>query len=81
MAQAIEGAGTTDNAEISTWLHERTEDEPVQTILGDFVWDERGLPEGKTFLVNQWQGDSLEFVYPVGEFPGVVDLVYPKPEW
>lgn len=81
MAQAIEGAGTTDNAEISQWLHERTEDEPVQTILGDFAWDERGLPEGKTFLVNQWQGDSLEFVYPVGEFPGVVDLVYPKPEW
>lgn len=81
MAQAIEGAGTVDNAEMSQWLHDRTTDEPVQTILGDFAWDERGLPEDKTFLVNQWQDGELEFVYPVGEFPGVVDLLHPKPEW
>ena len=80
--QAIQATGTTDNAELSDWLHSRTADEPVQTILGDFVWDERGLPtEGKTFLINQWQGGELEFVFPVGEFPGTVDLIYPKPEW
>jgi branched-chain amino acid transport system substrate-binding protein len=79
--QAIAATGTTDNAALSEWMHSRTADEPVRTILGDFVWDERGLPVDKTFLVNQWQGGNLEFVFPVGEFPGTVDLIYPKPEW
>ena len=79
--QAIAATGTTDNLVLSEWLHTRTADEPVRTILGDFVWDERGLPEGKSFLVNQWQGGEIEFIFPVGEFPGTVDVIYPKPEW
>lgn len=79
--QAIIGTGGTDNAALSEWLHSRTAEEPVRTILGDFVWDERGLPADKSFLVNQWQSGELEFVFPVGEFPGTVDLIYPKPEW
>jgi branched-chain amino acid transport system substrate-binding protein len=79
--QAIAATGTTDNAALSEWLHSRTESDPVRTILGDFVWDSRGLPEGKSFLVNQWQEGVLEFVFPVGEFPGTVDLIFPKPEW
>jgi hypothetical protein len=28
----------------------------------------------------QWQGDDLELVFPVDEFEGAADLVYPKPE-
>ena len=47
--------------------------------MGDYVWDERGLPEARAFLVNQWQDGNLSLVYPVGEFAGTVDLVYPKP--
>lgn len=79
--QAIRATGTTDNLELSEWLHSRTPEEPVRTILGDFVWNEKGLAEGKSFLVNQWQNGQLEFVYPVGEFEGTVDLIHPKPEW
>ena len=79
MEQAISGTDGTDNAAMSEWLHGRTEDEPVRTIVGDFVWDERGLPAGRAFLVNQWQEDTLALVYPVGEFEGTADLVYPKP--
>ena len=79
MEQAITGTDGTDNAAMSEWLHGRTEDEPVRTIVGDFVWDERGLPAGRAFLVNQWQEDTLALVYPVGEFEGTADLVYPKP--
>ena len=45
----------------------------------DFVWGEDGLPEARAFLVNQWQDGELKLVYPVGEFEGTVDLVYPKP--
>ena len=81
IAQAVEGAGTTDNDEIREWLKARTAEEPVRTILGTFHWDERGLPIGRTFLMLQWQDEELEFIYPVGEFPGTVDLIHPKPEW
>ena len=81
VAQAIDATGSTDNAELSEWMHSRTDEEPVSTVMGDFVWDERGLPEERAFLVNQWQDGELKFVFPVGEFEGTVDLVYPKPEW
>ncbi|HET9260739.1 MAG TPA: amino acid ABC transporter substrate-binding protein [Acidimicrobiia bacterium] len=79
MEQAITGTNGTDNAAMSEWLHSRTEDEPVRTIVGDFIWDERGLPQGRAFLVNQWQEDTLALVYPVGEFEGTSDLIFPKP--
>ena len=78
MEQAILGTGGTDNVAIQEWLHSRQGD-PVKTIMGDYVWDERGLPEERAFLVNQWQEGNLSLVYPVGEFEGTVDLVYPKP--
>jgi len=81
MEQAVRGAETVDNAALRDWLASRTEADPVRTILGDFHWDERGLPVGKPFLMTQWQDGELAFVYPVGEFPGTVDLVWPKPEW
>jgi branched-chain amino acid transport system substrate-binding protein len=79
MEQAITGTEGTDNAAMSEWLHSRSEDEPVRTIVGDFIWDERGLPAGRAFLVNQWQEDTLALVYPVGEFEGTAELVFPKP--
>lgn len=79
MEQAITGTNGTDNAAMSEWLHSRSAEEPVRTIVGDFVWDERGLPDGRAFLVNQWQDDTLALVYPVGEFEGTADLVFPKP--
>lgn len=81
MEQAITGTGGTDNTAMAEWLHSRTDDEPVMTIMGEFTWDERGLPGGRAFLVNQWQGDDLALVYPVGEFEGTSDLVYPKPNF
>jgi branched-chain amino acid transport system substrate-binding protein len=82
MAQAITATGTTDNAVLDEWLSARTLEDPVRTILGRFAWDERGLPVGKPFLMAQWQNDGeLNFVYPLDEFPGTADLVYPKNGW
>ncbi|MGI9585260.1 MAG: amino acid ABC transporter substrate-binding protein [Acidimicrobiia bacterium] len=78
MEQAIIGTGGTDNVAIKDWMHSRQGD-PVKTIMGDFVWGENGLPEERAFLVNQWQEGNLSLVYPVGEFEGTVELVYPKP--
>jgi branched-chain amino acid transport system substrate-binding protein len=81
MEQAIIGAGSTDNAAMAQWFRDRTEDDPVRTVLGDFYWDERGLPIGRDLLLNQWQDGTLEFVFPVEEGLETVDLVFPKPEW
>jgi branched-chain amino acid transport system substrate-binding protein len=79
--QAILGVGSTDNVAMSAWMHARTAADPVRTILGEWVWDERGLPIDRSMIMVQWQDGELKFVYPVGEFPGTVDLVYPKPEF
>ncbi|MCB9076272.1 MAG: ABC transporter substrate-binding protein [Anaerolineaceae bacterium] len=81
MAQAVEGAGTTDNQVLAEWLHARTEEDPVRTILGPFHWDARGLAIDKPYLMTQWQNGELKFVYPLDEFEGVSDFIYPKPEW
>jgi branched-chain amino acid transport system substrate-binding protein len=53
----------------------------VKTVLGDFYWDERGVPIDRSVILTQWEAGTLNFVYPVGEFEGTTDLVYPKPEW
>ncbi len=81
MEQAFLGTNGGDNAAMQEWLHARTADDPVKTILGDFYWDDRGLPVDRSMIMVQWQDGELKFVYPTDEFPGVVDLVYPKPEW
>jgi branched-chain amino acid transport system substrate-binding protein len=81
MEQAILGVGSTDNAAMAAWLRDRTEADPVRTVLGDFYWDERGLPIGRDYILNQWQDGTLQFVYPVGEGLDTVDLVFPKSEW
>ena len=79
VAQAIAATNSTDNTVLRDWLAARTADDPVKTILGDFHWDEKGLPIDKAFLITQWQNGELKFVYPVGQFPGTSDLVWPKP--
>jgi len=81
MEQAVRATGTTDNTAIRDWFASRTADDPVKTIIGDRYWDDMGLAIDANFVMTQWQDGKLEFVYPVGEFPGTVDLVWPKPEW
>jgi len=76
MDQAIRATGSTDNDVLRDWLAGRTAEEPVRTILGDFHWDERGLPLGKPFLITQWQDQELKFVYPVDQFPGTSPLLW-----
>ncbi len=76
--QAIIGAGSTDNGTMSAWLKARTADDPVRTILGRFSWDDRGLPRDKPFLMAQWNGGELQFIYPTDEFEGVVRMTHPK---
>jgi branched-chain amino acid transport system substrate-binding protein len=81
ITQAVQAVGSTDNNDLRDWLADRTPEEPVKTILGDFSWNERGLPNDRAFLVLQWQEEELRFVYPVDEFPGTVEILSPKPEW
>lgn len=78
--QAVRATKSLDNLTISEWLHARTKEDPVRTILGPFQWDEWGMTKDRSSLVNQWQGDNLNLVYPIDEFEGAKDLIYPKPE-
>lgn len=80
--QGIRGAGSTDNAKVAAWLAARTADDPVKTVLGDFYWDERGLPHDRSPLLVQWQEQKIEFVYPTKDLGDLVKpLVYPRPDW
>jgi branched-chain amino acid transport system substrate-binding protein len=79
--QAVRATGSVDDQTIMDWLHARTPEDPVKTVLGNFSWDDRRLPVGKSFLMVQWQGDELEFVYPINEGFKTADLIDPRPEW
>ena len=79
--QAIRGTGTTDNAKLIAWLRARTPGNPVKTVLGDFSWDERGLPHDRPFLLVQWQNRKIKYVYPAAGMEGVSPIIYPKPKW
>jgi branched-chain amino acid transport system substrate-binding protein len=81
MAEAVAAVGSADNEKLREWLAARTAEAPVKTILGDFHWDEKGLPIDKAFIITQWQGGELKFVYPTDEFPGTSPVVWPKPNW
>ncbi len=79
MEQAVRATNSLDNQVLSDWLHARTKEDPVRTVLGPFQWDEKGVTKDRASLVMQWQGDQLKLVFPVDEFEGVGDLTYPKP--
>ena len=78
--QAVRATGSVDNQKIIDWLHSRTLEDPVKSVLGNFAWDERGLPLDKSYLMVQWQNDRLEFIYPINEFKAG-EIISPKPSW
>ena len=78
MAYAAEEAGTTDNTEIKTWLDERTAEDPIPTIQGDYYFDEDGLTADRDVLLQQWQDGELKHIFPQGEeFPETAKIQYP----
>ena len=79
MEQAILATGGTDQAALREFFATRTAEEPVQTVLGEFRWDEKGLPIERSHILVQWQDEELQVVYPAVE--GSSDMIYPKPEW
>jgi len=81
LEQAVRAVGSTDNTAIRNWIASRNKQNPIKTVLGDFYFDERGLAKDKSFLIAQWQDGKLKFVYPVGQFPGTTEMVWPKPKW
>ena len=56
------------------------QEDPVKTVLGNFAWDDRGLPLGKSFLMVQWQDGGNLDLYPTNEFD-TAEIVDPKPQW
>lgn len=79
MEQAILATGGTDQAALREFFATRTAEDPVKTVLGEFRWDEKGLPIERSHILVQWQDGELVVVYPAVE--GSSDMIYPKPEW
>lgn len=79
MEQAILATGGTDQAALREFFATRSAEDPVKTVLGDFYWNEKGLPIERSHILVQWQEGELQAIYPAVE--GTVDMVYPKPEW
>jgi branched-chain amino acid transport system substrate-binding protein len=79
MEQAIIATGGTDQDALREFFQTRTADDPVRTVLGEFNWDEKGLPIDRAHVLTQWQDGELKTVFPAIE--GSVDMIYPKPEF
>lgn len=78
MAYAAEEAGTLDNTEVKQWLDERTAEDPIPTIQGDYYFDENRLTADRDVLLQQWQGGELRHIYPPGdEYPNQAKIEYP----
>lgn len=73
LQQGVEGAGNIDNTAIKDWLHNNC----VQTVGGEYCFDERGLPDPIEYATQvqdgtaelTWPSDvaTTEVVYPYGE--------------
>jgi len=80
MQQVVEGTQSLDNEVMREYMAARTEDDPIETILGPFWWDENGLPH-RDFPYVQWVDDKLELVWPPDPDVQTADPVWPKPGW
>ena len=76
---AVEHTGTLDNKVLRDFLASRTAEDPVPTILGNFHWDERGVPVNMDYLVVQWQQGRHELVWPAEV--RTAEFLWPKPRW
>jgi branched-chain amino acid transport system substrate-binding protein len=70
LEQGVAGAGTLENPAIKDWLRDKC----VQTVGGEYCFDERGLPDPVEFA-TQIQGGTAELVWP--EDVATVDFTYP----
>jgi branched-chain amino acid transport system substrate-binding protein len=59
LAQVVESTGGTDDKA----MREALLRDSFATVMGDLRFTESGLPDA-TIQLCQWQGDSLEVVYP-----------------
>lgn len=70
LEQGVRGAETLDDTEIKNWLHQNC----VQTVGGEYCFDERGLPDPIEFATQVRDGVA-ELVWP--EDVATTDIAYP----
>jgi len=80
MQQAMEAADTLDNDKIKEYMDARTEEDPINTILGPFWWDDKGLPH-RDYPYVQWVEGELELVWPPDPAVQTAEPLWPKPNW
>lgn len=73
LQQGVEGAGEVDNTAVRDWLVENC----VQTVGGEYCFDERGLPDPIEYA-TQIRDGTAELVWP--ENVATADVAYPYGE-
>ena len=75
--QAVEGAGTLDNAAVAEYMKTHS----FETIMGT-IWYENNAIAAECYLgnVGQWQNGVFE-VIDVDPARRTADPIIPKPEW
>jgi len=71
--QAFKKAGSTDKKEVQAALRSTT----FNTVCGSFSFNDRGIPQGFTAPIGQWQNSNQHLVYPNSDGKQARDLVYP----
>ena len=80
LEQAIEKAGTLDNAVLKDVIAGATKDDPFKTVVGDLWFENGGVPaECYPGQVGQWQSGIFEVVAPSDK--ATADPIVPKPAW
>ncbi|MGH2383015.1 MAG: amino acid ABC transporter substrate-binding protein [Candidatus Limnocylindria bacterium] len=77
---AVEAVGCAEatpecQGQLRDWLRENT----VDTVMGPFSWDERGVGQG-AYVMLQWQDEAIEIVLPEGPAQSS-EIIFPKPGW
>ncbi len=57
--EAVGEDGIEQQAKLAEWLHAN----PVETVMGELSWDDKGVPQS-TFAIGQWQDGEPQVVLP-----------------
>lgn len=75
--QAVAAAGSVTPEEVRDAMR----DTEFSTVIGDFTFQENGIPEGLTAPVGQWWDGAQRLAYPDTDAEQSLDFKYPIPPW
>jgi branched-chain amino acid transport system substrate-binding protein len=78
VAAAVVAVGCAEQGACQKKLVDWLRAHPVDTVVGQLKWDDKGRPQG-AHMIQQWVGGKIQIVLP--ENLKEAELVFPKPTW